>query len=239
MADRRGRAELKIEDQRTRARRAGPPPTEAPTMCLPGQPPAPPASAGEALSAISAGLQYLTAADAASLTTAEQADCLRALERAAALHTAARARVLRAFDAQGGYEDDGHGSARNWLKWQTQITGGAAADAIRWTRRLTTHPAVRDALAAAKISESWGRQICDWTDLLPAEHRDGADQILLDAAAGGAQRRDLEDLFAKIRQATARPDTDDDDGFDDRSLSPARAFPGARELTGEPTPPSA
>ena len=47
-------------------------------MCLPGQPPAPPASAGQALSAISAGLDYLNAADVASLTTAEQAGCLRA-----------------------------------------------------------------------------------------------------------------------------------------------------------------
>jgi hypothetical protein len=183
-----------------------------------------------------AALGWLAGADAASLTTAEQADCLRALERAAALHTAARARVLSAFDAQGGYQDDGHGSARTWLRWQTQVTGGAAADAIRWTRRLTAHPAVRYALAAAKISESWGRQICDWTDLLPAEHRDGADQILLDAAAGGAERRDLEGLFDKIRQATARPDTDGDDGFDDRSLRLAKTFRGAGKLGGELTP---
>jgi hypothetical protein len=44
--------------------------------------------------------------------------------------------------------------------------------------------------------------------LLPAGHRDGADQILLDAGAGGAGRRDVEDLFDQIRQATARPDPD-------------------------------
>jgi hypothetical protein len=40
-------------------------------MCLPGQPPAPPATAGEALLAISAGLSFLNAADAAPLTTAD------------------------------------------------------------------------------------------------------------------------------------------------------------------------
>jgi hypothetical protein len=67
-------------------------------MCLPGQPPAPPATAGEALSAIGAGLDYLNAADVASLTTAEQAGCLRALEQATARHTAARSRVLAAVD---------------------------------------------------------------------------------------------------------------------------------------------
>jgi hypothetical protein len=205
-------------------------------MCVPGQPPAPPANAGEALSAISAGLHYLTTADAASLTTAEQADCLRGLEQAASMHTVARGRVLRAFDAQGGYEDDGHGSARTWLTWQTGVTGGAAAGAIRWMRRLPGHPAVADALAGARISESWGRRICEWTELLPAEHRSGADQILLDAAAGGAGRQDLEGLFEKIRQRTARPDTDDEDGFDDRSLSLARTFRGAGKLNGDLTP---
>jgi hypothetical protein len=136
-------------------------------MCLPGQPPAPPATAGEALSAISAGLGWLAAADAASLTTAEQADCLRALERAASVHTAARARVLAAFYNQDGYADDGHGSARTWLRWQTRVTGGAAAGAIGWMRRLRAHPAVADALAAAEISESWARQICEWSDALP------------------------------------------------------------------------
>jgi hypothetical protein len=42
-------------------------------MCLPGQPPASPATADEALSAISARLSHLATADAASWTAAEQA----------------------------------------------------------------------------------------------------------------------------------------------------------------------
>jgi hypothetical protein len=205
-------------------------------MCVPGQPPASPATAGEALSAISAGLRYLATADAAGWTSAEQADTLRALERATSVHTAARARVLQAFHAQDGCADDGHGSTRTWLRWQTGVTGSAAAEAIRWMRRLAAHPALAEALAGAKVSGSWGLQICDWTELLPAEHRDGADQILLDAAAGGMERRDLEDLFDKIRQATARPDTDGDDGFDDRRVSLARTFRGAGKLTGDLTP---
>jgi len=54
-------------------------------------------------------LSYLTAADAASLPAAVQAEALRALGRAEAKHTAARARVLGAFAAQGGFSDDGHG----------------------------------------------------------------------------------------------------------------------------------
>ena len=205
-------------------------------MCLVGQPPAPPATAGEALSAISAGLDYLNAADVASLTMAEQAGCLRALEQAAAKHTAARARVLAAFHAQNGSAGDGHGSTRTWLKWQTRISRGAASDTMGWMRRLSAHPAVADALAQAEISASFARQVCEWTDLLPSEHREGADQILLAAAAGGAELRDLAALAEEIRRRTARPDTGDDDGFDDRGVHLARTFRGAGTVRGDLTP---
>jgi len=205
-------------------------------MCLPGPPPAPPATVGEALSAISAGLSRINSVDAATLTTAEQADCLRALEQATAMHTAARARVLAAFHADGRCEGDGHGSTRTWLKWQTRITGGAAAGAIGWMRRLSAHPGVGDALASAEISESWARQICEWTEKLPGEHRDAADAILLGAAAGGAGLRDLEGLAEEIRSRTARPDAGDDDGFGDRAVRLATTFRGAGKLHGDLTP---
>jgi hypothetical protein len=76
-------------------------------MCLPGQPPAAPATAAQAVAMARAGLAWLAAADAAALTGAEQAQCLRGLERAEAVHTAARARVLAAFCAGDGYQDDG------------------------------------------------------------------------------------------------------------------------------------
>src|SRR5580692_10704617 len=111
-----------------------------PAMCLPGQPPrsaadpaAPPApamagavpvSAADAVAMAHAGLAYLANADMASLPAAAQAECLRGLERAESLHTAARAGVLAAFISCGGYEDDGQGSARAWLRWQTRITSG-------------------------------------------------------------------------------------------------------------------
>ena len=157
-------------------------------MCITGQPPAVPATAADAAAMMRAGLGWLATADAASLTTAEQADCLRALEQATSMHTAAQARVLAAFHSRDGYADDGHGSARTWLRWQTRISGGAAGDAIGWMRRLTAHPAVADALASASVSQSWARHICEWTDKLPADHRGDADQILLGAAVGGAEQ---------------------------------------------------
>jgi hypothetical protein len=102
-------------------------------MCLAGQVPAP-ASAAQALAMVAAGLGWLADADAASMPAGVQAECLRGLERAASVHIAARSRVLSAFHAQGGFGDDGQGSARTWLEWQTRVTGGAAYGAMGWMR---------------------------------------------------------------------------------------------------------
>src|ERR1035441_5092374 len=112
---------------------------------------------------------------AGSMNSAEQAECLREMERAEAGHTAARAAVLAAFTAQGGFEDDGQQCARSWLKWQTRVTGGAAAGAVGWMKRLAAHPAVDRALAAGTMSASWAREVCAWSDLLPESRRDDTD----------------------------------------------------------------
>ena len=181
-------------------------------------------------------LRWLAGADATALTAAEQASCLRALERAEAALTAARSTVLAGFDAACAFQDSGHGTARTWLKWQTRVTGAAAGSAVGWMRRLTAHRAVRDALAAGTISASWARAICDWTDLLPAHARDDADLILLAAAAAGAALADLAGLAEELRKRTAHPDEDGDDGFEDRSVRLTTHYRGAGKLTGDLTP---
>ena len=208
-------------------------------MCIAGQMPAAPATAAEAVAMVQAGLGWLATTDVAALPIAEQANSLRGLERAESMATAARSRVLGAFHAQAGYEDDGHGSARTWLKWQTRVTGAAAAGAIGWMRRLAAHRAVGDALAAGQISGSWARQICDWTDPLPEDVRGDADVILLTAAAGGADLDDLGQLAEEIRKQCARPDTDGDDGFAGRSVRLDTTFGGAGKLNGNLAPPCA
>jgi hypothetical protein len=208
-------------------------------MCLTGQPPArsaPPATAADAVAMAQAALAALAAVDAAALTAAEQADCLRALEQAESAHTAARARVLAAFHADGGFEDDGHGSAKTWLRWQTRVTKNAAASAMAWMRRLNAHPAIADALAAGDLSPSWARQVCAWTDLLSADCRADADAILLAAAADGADLADLAALAEEMRRRTARPDTEGDDGFKDRSVSLDVTFGQCGKLNGDLTP---
>jgi hypothetical protein len=212
-------------------------------MCLPGQQspgavPAP-ATATEAAATARAALAWLAGADAAALTAAERAECLRVLEQAESAHTAARASVLAAFRAADDCRDDGHGSAKTWLAWQTRITDGAATGAMGWMRRLAAHPLIRGALADGQISASWARKICDWTSKLPADTRDDADSILLTAARGGTGLDDLGRLAEELHRLTAQPDQDADDGFDDRSLTLDTTFDGAGTLRGDLTPPAA
>jgi Domain of unknown function (DUF222) len=181
----------------------------------------------------SAGLSWLAAADAGSLPAPVQADALRMLERLQSLHAAARAKVLAKFTAQRGFEDDGQGSARVWLTWQTNITPAAARASVEWMRRLEDHPSVADALAAGGLSVSWARQIADWTGKLPAGHRQDADVILVTAAGEGADLAGLAALAEEIRRRVAGPDHDRDDGFTHRGLWLDTTLGGAGRLTGD------
>lgn len=195
-----------------------------------------PASAADAARIAVGALAWLANADVASVPVEVQAECLRELERAASVHTAAQASVLSAFDAAAGYEDEGQRSPRTWLRWQTRVTGAAAAGSVGWMRRLRAHCAVADALRNAEISTSWAKEICDWTDRLPQDARADADQILLAAAAGGAELADLAKLAEEMRKRLAEPDQDgDDDGFEDRQLRLQTTLGGAGRLDGDLT----
>ena len=198
-----------------------------------------PSSVTEALAAVRSGLAYLNQVPAADLPGAVQAGCLRELAKAESAYRAAHARMLGAFAASGAHEDDGQRSERAWLKWQTQVTFGAAAGAVGWMKRLAAHPAVQAALAAGRVSPSWARHICAWTDQFPADSRDDADAILLAAAAGGAVLPDLATLAEEMRRRTAAPDPDGphgDEGFDERRVRLGLTFGGAGVLEGDLTP---
>jgi hypothetical protein len=95
----------------------------------------PPVTVAEALAGLRASLAFLNQVAAADLPGAVQAGCLRELARAESAHTAAHARMLAGFAASGAHEDDGQQSERAWLRWQTQITRGAAAGAVGWMKR--------------------------------------------------------------------------------------------------------
>ena len=86
---------------------------------------------------------------------------------------------------------------------------GAAAGAIGWMRRLSAHPVIGGALAAGELSESWARQICEWTDRLPQAQRGDADEILAGAARGGAELSGLAGLAQEMYERS-HPDGPDD-----------------------------
>ena len=201
-----------------------------------------PSTAAEALACARAGLAFLATVDAASLTGAERADLLRGLCQAESQHLAARSTVLAGFDRAGDYTGDAAASAKSWLRWQARVTRPAAGAAVAWTRRLAAHPRIGAALAAGQVSPSWARHLADWTDALPADGRDRADKILLDAAAGGADLPGLAGLAEELRRRTARPDTDpcgQGDGFGGRRLRLTRHYQGHARLDGDLTPPAA
>jgi hypothetical protein len=207
--------------------------------------PAPvPANAAEALSMLDAAFDHLSATDWAAMGSHVQGEVLAGLCGAQARLIATQAAVLAAFTASAGYEPDGHGSAMQWLIHRTGISTGAARGAVGWEKRLRRHAVIAAAMAGAVVSESWAKEIATWTDPLPAEERDKADRILLDAAAGGCPLDELALLARSIYETwkAQHPDPDDgngsggdEDGFDDRSLRLGTTFGGAGKLAGDLT----
>jgi hypothetical protein len=183
-----------------------------------------PASASEAMDMVHAGLAYLAAADAAAMGAAAQASCLRGLEQANSVATAARTSVLGAFAAGQGYTDDGDYSPCAWLVHQTAITRGAAAGHTGWVKRARAHPRVYAALAVKAVSEPWARAICEWTGKLPEGSQDAADGILLAAAASGLGLPDLAGLAGEMyeRSRQHQPDGDSPDPGQNPDQGPGR-----------------
>jgi Domain of unknown function (DUF222) len=197
-----------------------------------------PGSVQEALEMVHAGLGYLAAADATALAAGEQARCLHGLEQVTSVLTVARSSMLGAFTAGQGYCADADYSPRAWLIHKTGVTKGTAVGYTAWVKRVQAHPQVADALAARQMSESFGRTICGWTDKLPQECREAADEILVAAAKAGMDLRDLGGLFAEIyeRSRPQLPDEDPGRAFEDRAVRLETTFDGAGVLTGDLTP---
>jgi Domain of unknown function (DUF222) len=198
-----------------------------------------PASTAEAVDMVLAGLRYLAAADPAALAAEAQAECLRSLEQADAIATAARARILAAFTAGHGYADDADYSPTSWLIHRTKVTKGTARGHLGWARCVMAHPQVVMALAEGTVlTESMARAVCGWTDKLPASCRETADEILIAAARARARKDDLAALAAEI-YARSLPDQQDDDSqlsFEDRQVRVETTFAGAGIISGDLTP---
>jgi len=198
----------------------------------------PPASADQALEMLQSAMGYLAAADPTAMTAEEQARCLRVLERANSAGTAARTCVLGAFASAQGPGADAEYSPRAWLIHKTGVTGGAAMAYTAWVRRAEDHPLVFAAMATGDLPESVARLLCQWTNQLPEDQRDAADDKLVAAALAGMSLRDLAELFGEIYEQarSASPDEDKDEVFDDRAVRLITTFQGAAVLSGDLTP---
>jgi hypothetical protein len=198
-----------------------------------------PGSLAEALRMAHAAMDYMNSPAAGEPDGAGCGPVLTALGELAAKVTAARAGFLRRFDAADAHDDDGYGTSSAWLAAKAGMTPRAARAAVRQMRQLAEHRPLHEALAAGQLSESLAEEIAGWTKKLPAELRGQTDEILVQAAAGGATRQDLAVLAtAALEQwQSGHPDPDDDDGgFADRYLSVGSTFGGAGVIRGDLTP---
>jgi len=211
-------------------------------MCDTGNPGMTPLGAAQM---VTDGLAVLCQADATELDAGTMAELLLVLEQADTMAAAARASILGAFTAALGYEADGHAGPMPWLMDQAQTTRGRAKAQVKQGKKLRAHPAVAAAMAAGQIMGSWADKVMEWTDRLPADSRDNADQILLGAAGGGARLEDLAALACTMYEQS-RQDQPDDDGpadpdlldpeaaaFADRSLKIETTLDGAGTLHGD------
>jgi hypothetical protein len=198
-----------------------------------------PTSVAEALRLAEAAMDYLNAPGAAALEAAALGGVLEAMGAISAKFAAARSAILARFDAERAHDTDGYGSSRNWLAAKGRVTPKAAGAQVRLMPQLTAHPVLAAALARNDISESWAAQLADWTRKLPEDWRRDIDQILVDAAAAGAELLDLgviaQAAYEKWRADRPDPDGDPDDGFDDRYLKLGTTIDGVGRVTGNLT----
>ena len=204
-----------------------------------------PATAAEALGLLEAALgaqqrvlRFLAAQDAAGLPAQAVADQLRALERADAVGSAVRGRLLEVFDSQDGHLAGGQRSTRAWLVRSLRVTRGQAAGYLAVQALARGHRVLHAALAEGWVlTTSEALQLARWTRAIPQEYRAEAEDILVAAARAGVELRGLAAICAEIRACTARPDPDgDDDPRLDRGVCVETTFEGAGVIRGDLTP---
>src|SRR5271154_2581731 len=195
-----------------------------------------PQSMAEAMGMLTSTWGYLAGVDFPGLAEAEIADALRVLERADAVETAVRGKLVRMFDLMNGQTADGHQSVSGWLKWETGITGAQAKAYKSWAGKIDQHAAIIEAMTTGRhMPASIAAKCCGWTKRIPEEFRAEADGILAAAFQAGAEERGLARIAAELIAKLA-PADEDDGKFSDRSLHLEDTLDGAGILRGEMTP---
>jgi hypothetical protein len=196
---------------------------------------------GSVAGALRAGLavaDYLNSADAGGLESAALGEALVSLGEIQSRLAVAHAELLFRFDARDGHDADGYASSSAWLAAMSKLSKRDAKATVRRMRVIAAHPPLARGMAAGEISESWAREIVSWLRKLPEELRDGTEEVLAGAAAGGASLEDLATITAAAlaQWQAEHPDEDPGGGFPDRCLQVETTFGGAGVIRGDLTP---
>jgi len=185
-----------------------------------------------------AGLAYLSSTAGDELDPMALGEVLATLGGLQDRLAAAHATFLRRFDAADAHDADGYGSSSAWLAAKGRMTRRDARAAVRQMRQFSERPALHEAVAAGDLSRSWADAIARWTRKLPAEMRDEADKIMLQAAAAGASLEDLATIAAAAieQRRSQQPDPDEDFDYRDRYVKLGLTFGDAGVIRGDLTP---
>jgi hypothetical protein len=186
----------------------------------------------------SIGLEYLNSPAAGELEVAALGDALTALGALQDRLTAANATFLRRFDAADAHDADGYASSSAWLAAKGRMTKRDARAAVRQMHQFSERPSLHNAVASGGISRSWADAITRWTRKLPEGMRADTDKILLEAAAASASLEDLATIAAAAIEQwrSAQPDPEEDFDFRDRFVRLGLTFGGAGVIRGDLTP---
>ena len=198
------------------------------------------ASVAEALRAARAAVDYLNSPAGRDLDGAACGEALVAIGAIVSGLGAAQNSMLRRFDADSAHDGDGYATTAAWLAGRAGLGRKDAKATVRTMRLLGRHPLLDDAAADGAVTISWAREMAAWTGKIGDQdlQRD-ADQILLEAAAAGADLDGLRVIAQAAYEAwrAARPDDDPHrKGFEDRFAQLDTTLDGAGRLTGDLTP---
>ena len=168
-------------------------------------------STGEAIGVMQDAARYLADVSYPGLPAQVIGDVLAAMERVDAAQAAIRGRAGDAFIDAKAHLEWGQKNLGAWYRNETRVSGPAAKANRGWVKQLLEHPLIIAALAEADvISASWAQQVAVWTSQLPEQYVQQADQILMEAAAGGVDIAGLARIAAELGALLADPSTDKD-----------------------------
>src|ERR1700736_151104 len=136
----------------------------------------------KAFQEINSILDRLAAEDLNQVPAESMGDDQVALHRISNRVQAESLRRLHRFDSGEGYAASGARTIKSWLRWQCNLSDGAAAEQVAVSRRLVALPQTKQALAGGDISFRHASLIAQTASELGDKFEPRAEMILVTAA---------------------------------------------------------